>query len=93
MQKVLLLTDGRAELKAELRHRKNELETLSQLIHRLESEYSDLRTRYQEIDKAWALRDGRFKVIKATPKEKKPKNLTQEEINRLIEELTEMAQS
>jgi chromosome segregation ATPase len=87
---VLLLTDGRRELRTELKSRRNELETLSQLLHRLEEEYGDLKRRYQTIDKEWALRDGRLKVVTAEPRPKKEKKLTQEEVEQLIEELSKM---
>ncbi len=75
---------------AELKTRRNELETLSQLLHRLELEYADLKRRYQTIDKEWALRDGRLKVIKDAPRPKKEKKLSQEEIEQLIDELSKM---
>lgn len=87
MTNVLLLTDGRRELKQELTQRKKELETLSQLLHRLESEYFYLKHRYQTIDREWALRDGRLKVIKAEKAPKSSPRLTQDEINALIEEI------
>jgi hypothetical protein len=92
----MLLTDGRKELKDDLKQLKKEMEVLLQIYYRLEQDYKGKKKRFERIDREWALRDGRLKVVKEekeakeTAMEKKLKEMTQEEIDELVKELSEL---
>jgi predicted nuclease with TOPRIM domain len=96
MNSPMLLTDGRKELKDDLKQLKKEMEVLLQVYYRLELDYKNKKKRYERIDREWALRDGRLKVVKEEAKaaetklEKQLKNMTQEEIDELVKELSEL---
>jgi hypothetical protein len=85
----LLLTDGKMELKREMKELRKEMDALRQIYLRLHEIYVDRKRRYEAIDKEWALRDGRLKVIQGgkSTEPKKRRQMTQDQINDLIAEL------
>jgi archaellum component FlaC len=84
-----LLTDGKSELLKEIRKRKSALDALRQEYYRLESEYKDLKKRYELIDREWAMRT-KIRVINSVKKSTVTSHLTQEQINNLLNELADL---
>lgn len=87
---MYLLGDGREALNRDLIELKSKLDCLKMKYLKTYEIYIEKKKRYELLDRKWAERDGRLKVIKSEQKPKTQKQMTQEEILRLIGDLEDM---
>jgi len=91
MTAILLIEDEKVILARELKKLRDEMDSLKQTYLRLDVIYKAKRSKYEEIDKRRALTDGRLRVVKTiTKKEVKQEPMTQEQINKLLDELNDL---
>jgi len=84
------LGDGREALHRDLVEMKRQLDHLKSLYLKIYVRYAEKKNRYEVLDRAWAERDGRLKKYKVAPKPKIQKQMSQEEILKLIADLEQM---
>jgi hypothetical protein len=88
---MLLIEDEKVVLAREIKKLKDEMDSLKQTYLRLDVIHKTKKQRYEEIDKRRALTDGRLRVVKTiTKKETKQEPMTQEQINKLLDELNDL---
>lgn len=87
---VKSIADGREALLSDLIELKAKLDHLKSVYLKTELIYKEKKRRFERLDRAWAERDGRLRIIKTEPKPKVKKEMTQDEIMSLIGELEAM---
>jgi hypothetical protein len=82
------LPDDKADLDGELRKMKRVIEYKRQELHSLVYNYNEKRKEYEEIDRARAFIDGRFKVIeKPSDGNGSKKKVSEERMAKMLKQL------